>query len=108
MYALSFAVATRASEETAVELLELVNRLDEQTDERYAALPMRDLQTMAGSLLLEKIWKAGWKVEQSKAFWRYNEKREAAANKSQTVVETDETASVTQPVTSAAVAAAVV
>lgn len=80
LYALSFAIATRASEETAVELLELVNRLDEQTSERFAALPMRDLQTMAGSLLLEKIWKAGWKVENSKAFWRYNEKREAAAN----------------------------
>lgn len=79
LYALSFAIATRASEETAVELLELVNRLDEQTGERFAHLPMRDLQTMAGSLLLEKIWKAGWKVENSKAFWRYNEKREAAA-----------------------------
>jgi len=39
---------------------------------------MRDLQTMAGSLLLDKIWKAGWKVENSKAFWRYNEKRDAA------------------------------
>jgi len=44
---------------------------------------MRDLQTMAGSLLLDKIWKAGWKVENSKAFWRYNEKREAAANGNQ-------------------------
>lgn len=107
LYALSFAVASRASEETAVELLELVNRLDEQTGERFAALPMRDLQTMAGSLLLEKIWKAGWKVEQSKAFWRYNEKREAAANKSQPVIETNETASVTQPVTANAVAAVV-
>ncbi len=79
LYALSFAIATRASEKTAVELLELVNRLDEQTGERFAHLPMRDLQTMAGSLLLEKIWKAGWKVENSKAFWRYNEKREASA-----------------------------
>lgn len=79
LYALSFAIATRASEETAVELLELVNRFDEQTSERFAALPMRDLQTMSGSLLLEKIWKAGWKVENSKAFWRYNEKREASA-----------------------------
>ncbi len=78
LYALSFAITSRASEETAVELLELVNRFDEQPDERFAPLPMRDLQTMAGSLLLEKIWKEGWKVEQSKAFWRYNEKREAA------------------------------
>lgn len=80
LYALSFAIAIRAMEETAVELLELVNRFDEQTDERFYALPMRDLQTMAGSLLLDKIWKAGWKVENSKAFWRYNEKREAVAN----------------------------
>ncbi|HLM59901.1 MAG TPA: MoxR family ATPase [Pyrinomonadaceae bacterium] len=79
LYALSFAIATRASEETAVELLELVNRFDEQTGERFAHLAMRDLQTMAGSLLLEKIWKAGWKVENERAFWRYNEKREAAA-----------------------------
>lgn len=77
LYALSFAMATGATEETAVELLELVNRFDEQTDERFMKLPMRDLQTMAGSLLLEKVWNAGWKVEQSKAFWRYNEKREA-------------------------------
>ena len=84
LYALSFAIATRASSDTAVELLELVNRFDEQTSERFAALPMRDLQTMAGSLLLDKIWKAGWKVENSKAFWRYNEKREAAANGKQT------------------------
>lgn len=107
LYALSFAIVSRASEEIAVELLELVNRLDEQPDERFAALPMRDLQTMAGSLLLEKIWKAGWKVEQSKAFWRYSEKREAATNKNQTVVETNEPASVAQPVTSAAVAATI-
>ncbi len=80
LYALSFAIATRASEETAVELIELVNRFDEQFDERFAQLPMRDLQTMAGSLLLDKIWKAGWRVENSKAFWRYNEKREAATS----------------------------
>ena len=79
LYALSFAIATRASEETAVELLELINRFDEQTNERFVALPMRDLQTMAGSLLLDKIWKAGWKVENEQAFWRYNEKREAAS-----------------------------
>ena len=79
LYALSFAITTRATEETAVELLELVNRFDEQFDERFAALPMRDLQTMAGSLLLDKIWKNGWKVENSKAFWRYNEKRESVA-----------------------------
>lgn len=83
LYALSFAIATRASEETAIELLELVNRFDEQTGERFAHLPMRDLQTMAGSLLLEKIWKAGWKVENEQAFWRYNEKREAAAPRKQ-------------------------
>lgn len=78
LYALSFAIATRATEETAEELLELVNRFDEQTGENFALLPMRELQTMAGSLLLDKIWKEGWKVENSKAFWRYNEKREAA------------------------------
>ncbi len=89
LYALSFAIATRASSDTAVELLELVNRFDEQTGERFAALPMRDLQTMAGSLLLDKIWKAGWKVENSKAFWRYNEKREAISG-NQTIADTDE------------------
>lgn len=77
LYALSFAIATSATEETAVELLELINRFDEQTGEQFSILPMRDLQTMAGSLLLDKIWKEGWKVENSKAFWRYNEKREA-------------------------------
>jgi len=79
LYALSFAIATRASEEMAIELLELVNRLDEQPNARFAALPMRDLQTMASSLLLDKIWKAGWKVENEQAFWRYNKKREAIA-----------------------------
>lgn len=106
LYALSFAVASRASEETAVELLELVNRLDEQRDERFAALPMRDLQTMAGSLLLEKIWKAGWKVEQSKAFWRYNEKREAASGANQKIVETNGAASMASTADTAAVAVA--
>ena len=78
LYALSFAIATRATEETAEELLELINRFDEQESENFALLPMRELQTMAGSLLLDKIWKEGWKVENSNAFWRYNEKREAA------------------------------
>ncbi len=104
LYALSFAIASRASEETAVELLELINRLDEQTDERFAVLPMRDLQTMAGSLLLEKIWKSGWKVEQSEAFWRYNEKREAAASgANQNSAESVNTASETIVATSAVV-----
>jgi hypothetical protein len=78
IYALSFAIVTRATEEIAEELLELINRFDEQTGESFALLPMRDLQTMAGSLLLDKIWKEGWQVENSKAFWRYNEKSEAA------------------------------
>ena len=80
LYALSFAIATSADENNSIELLELINRFDELPDERFALLPMRDIQTMAGSLLLEKIWKEGWKVEHSKEFWRYNEKREAAAN----------------------------
>jgi len=103
LYALSFAIATRATEETAVELLELINRFDEQFDERFAALPMRDLQTMAGSLLLDKIWKAGWKVENSKAFWRYNEKREAAATVgNRNVGETNETLQVAKIAATAA------
>ena len=80
LYALSFAITTRASEKNAVALLELINRFDEQTDERFVGLPMRDLQTMAGSLLLDKIWKEGWKVENEKAFWQYNEKRENAVS----------------------------
>ncbi len=80
LYALSFAIATSADENNYIELLELINRFDELPDERFAFLPMRDIQTMAGSLLLEKIWKEGWKVEHSKEFWSYNEKREAAVN----------------------------
>lgn len=88
LYALSFAIATSADENNSIELLELINRFDELPDERFAALPMRDIQTMAGSLLLEKIWKEGWKVEHSKEFWRYNEKREAAANGNLTVENT--------------------
>lgn len=78
LYALSFAIATGATENTAVELIELINRFDEQTIDAFAVLPMRDLQTMAGSLLLDKVWKEGWKVENCQAFWRYNEKREMA------------------------------
>lgn len=91
LYALSFAIATRVTEENAEELLELINRFDEQTGENFALLPMRELQTMAGSLLLDKIWKEGWKVENSKAFWRYNEKREAASlNQNAIVPKTEE------------------
>ncbi len=55
---------------------------------------MRDLQTMAGSLLLDKIWKAGWKVENEQAFWRYNEKREAMSG-NQTIAETNEASNAT-------------
>ena len=78
LYALAFAITTGATESKAVEMLALINRFDEQTDAQFAPLPMRDLQTMAGSLLLDKVWKEGWKVEHSEAFWRYNEKRETA------------------------------
>lgn len=80
LYALAFAMTTSATESKAVEMLELINRFDEQTSAQFTLLPMRDLQTMAGSLLLDKIWKEGWKVEHSEAFWRYNEKRESADN----------------------------
>ncbi len=83
IYALAFAMTSAATEDTAVELLELVNSFDEQEAEQFSLLPMRELQTMAGSLLLDKIWKEGWKVENSAAFWRYNEKRESAAGLSQ-------------------------
>lgn len=89
LYALSFAISTSATEETAVELLELINRFDEQTDEHFSMLPMRDLQTMAGSLLLDKIWKEGWKVENSQAFWNYNNKREAIQQKVNIEVEVE-------------------
>jgi hypothetical protein len=78
LYALAFAITTGATESKAVEMLELINRFDEQTGAQFSLLPMRDLQTMAGSLLLDKVWKEGWKVEHSEAFWRYNEKRESA------------------------------
>ena len=91
LYALAFAITTSATEDLAVEMLELVNRFDEQTDAQFALLPMRDLQTMAGSLLLDKIWKAGWQVERSEAFWRYNEKRESAG-RSQNAVEDEKSA----------------
>lgn len=80
LYALAFAITTSANESNCIVLLELINRFDEQTGQRFFGLPMRDLQTMAGSLILEKIWREGWQVENSKAFWRYNEKREASAN----------------------------
>lgn len=89
LYALSFAIATSATEKTAVELLELINRFDEQMGEQFSLLPMRDLQTMAGSLLLDKIWKEGWKVENSKAFWGYNAKRESASSAQNPVEETE-------------------
>ncbi len=93
LYALSFAIATSATEVTAVEMLELINRFDEQTGGQFSLLPMRDLQTMAGSLLLDKIWKEGWKVEHSEAFWRYNEKRESAG-KNQNAVEDEKSTDV--------------
>ena len=102
LYALSFAIATRASSDTAIELLELVNRFDEQSGERFVALPMRDLQTMAGSLLLDKIWKAGWKVENEQAFWRYNEKRESAASGNQNAEETGKMPNATAATTAVA------
>jgi hypothetical protein len=92
LYALSFAIATSASEKTAFELIELINRFDEQTIEAFSVLPMRDLQTMAGSLLLDKVWKEGWKVENSNAFWRYNEKREAAKIQTEATKELAQTA----------------
>jgi hypothetical protein len=89
IYALSFAIVTRATEETAEDLLELINRFDEQSGEQFSLLPMRDLQTMAGSILLDKIWKEGWKVENSEAFWRYNAKRESANSAQDLVGETE-------------------
>ena len=48
LYALSFAIATSASEGKAIRLLELINRFDEQKDARFARLPMRDLQANNG------------------------------------------------------------
>lgn len=47
LYALAFAIKTKVTEESAVELLELINRFDEQTGAQFVALPMRGLQTMA-------------------------------------------------------------
>lgn len=91
LYALAFAIATSATDATAVEMIELINRFDEQSSAQFALLPMRDLQTMAGSLLLDKIWKEGWKVEHSEAFWRYDEKRESAS-KNQNAVEDEKSA----------------
>ena len=82
-------------------MLELNNRFDEQSSAQFAPLPMRDLQTMAGSLLLDKIWKEGWKVEHSEAFWRYNEKRESASKNQNAAEPENSTASGTAAPTAA-------
>jgi len=75
LYGMSCALAASVSDLTLIPILEVVNALDGLRGAAHNGLPLADVQTFAGSLVLERALKLGLDCGDDPAFLRYDQKR---------------------------------
>jgi hypothetical protein len=75
LYGMAYALAASVSAEKLSKIMEVVNALDELPGSSHDGLPMADIQTLAGTLVLDRAYKLGFDCGDDPAFIRYDEKR---------------------------------
>lgn len=75
LYGMACALAASVNQLTLSPILEVVNALDGLRGAAHNGLPLADVQTFAGSLVLERALKLGLDCGDDPAFLRYDQKR---------------------------------
>jgi ATPase family protein associated with various cellular activities (AAA) len=75
LYGMSYALAASVNAENLSKIMNVVDALDEFPGTSHNGLPLADIQTLAGSLVLERALKLGLDCGDDPAFIRFDEKR---------------------------------
>lgn len=75
LYGMSYAMAASVNAVNVSRIMEVVEALDELRGSAHNGLPLADIQTLAGSLALERALKLGLDCSDDPAFIRFDEKR---------------------------------
>lgn len=75
LYGMAYAFAASVSAASLSRLLEVVDALDGLRGSAHNGLPMADIQTLAGSLVLERALKLGLDCSNDPAFLSFDAKR---------------------------------
>ena len=75
LYGMAFALAASVSAASLSRVLEVVDALDELRGSAHDGLPMADIQTLTGSLVLERALKLGLDCGDDQAFLSFDAKR---------------------------------
>jgi hypothetical protein len=75
LYGMAYALAVSVNAENLSKIMNVVDALDELRGTSHNRLPLADIQTLAGSLVLERAHKLGLSCADDPAFIRFDEKR---------------------------------
>jgi hypothetical protein len=75
LYGMAYALAASVNTENLSKIMNVVDALDELGGSVHNGLPLADIQTLAGSLVLERALKLGLDCGDDPAFIRFDEKR---------------------------------
>ncbi|HZF38762.1 MAG TPA: hypothetical protein VE715_08055, partial [Blastocatellia bacterium] len=75
LYGMAYALAASVNAVNLPKIMDVVNALDELPGSSHNGLPLADVQTLTGSLVLERALKLGLDCGDDPAFIRFDEKR---------------------------------
>jgi ATPase family associated with various cellular activities (AAA) len=75
LYGMAYALVASVNAENLSKIMKVVDALNELRGSSHDGLPMADIQTLAGTLVLERALKLGLDCGDDPAFLRYDEKR---------------------------------
>jgi hypothetical protein len=75
LYGMAYAMAASVNAGNLSKIMNVVNELDELRSSSHNGLPLADVQTLTGSLVLERALKLGLDCGDDPAFIRFDEKR---------------------------------
>jgi hypothetical protein len=75
LYGMAYALAASVNAENLSEIMSVVDALDELSGSAHNGLPLADVQTLTGSLVLDRALKLGLDCGDDPAFIRFDEKR---------------------------------
>jgi len=75
LYGMAYALAASVSEGMLEAIIEVIDALDELRGSEHDRLPMADIQTLAGSIVLERALKLKLDCSEAPAFISFDAKR---------------------------------
>ena len=75
LYGMAYALAASVNDGNLSKIMNVVDALDELPGSKYGRLPLADIQTLAGSMVLERALKLGLDCSDDPAFLSFDRKR---------------------------------